>query len=371
VLEEVQRSTKISFTLKILNLGLGRVYALFLASLGAKVVVNDLGGSLQGTGASTSAADKVVKEIKDNGGEAIANYDSVEFGEKIIQTALDKWGRVDIVISNAGILRDRSFTKMTDQDWDLVQKVHLYGAFKVCKAAWDVFQRQKYGRIVMTASAAGIYGNYGQSNYGSAKLALYGLGRTLAKEGAKKNIFCNIIAPLAGSRITETVMPADILATLKPELVAPFVAYLCHESSNENGSLFEIGAGYCAKVRLERSKGSLLKVDDASFTPEAFAAAVQGPVNDFNPATVSYPDSITEVDWTGLLEASKKMAPLKVPASIPKIRFDNQAVLVTGAGAGLGRAYALIFGSLNAKVIVNDFNRQASDAVVAVSVARE
>ena len=338
---------------------------MLLASLGAKVVVNDLGGTLQGTGASTSPADKVVTEIKDKGGEAISNYDSVEFGEKIIQTALDKWGRVDIVINNAGILRDKSFIKMSDQDWDLIQKVHVYGAFKVTKAAWDVFQRQQYGRIIMTASAAGIYGNYGQANYGSAKLGLYGLGRTLAKEGAKRNIYCNIIAPLAGSRITETVMPAEILEALKPELVAPFVAYLCHESSKENGSLFELGAGYCAKVRLERSKGALLKVDHPTFTPEAFAVAVQGPVKDFSSATVSYPDGITEVDWTGLLEASKKLPPPKIPASVPKVQFENQVVLVTGAGAGLGRVYALGFGSLKAKVVVNDFNRQAADAVVA------
>ena len=157
----------------------------------------------------------------------------------------------------------------------------------------------------MTASAAGIYGNYGQANYGSAKLALYGFGRSLAKEGAKRNINCNIIAPLAGSRITETVMPPELLAALKPEMVAPFVAYLCHSSCTESGSLFELGAGYCAKVRLERSQGVLLKVDDSSFTPDA-VRNVLAEAENFS-GRVEYPDSMTEVDWTGLVKESKSM----------------------------------------------------------------
>ena len=184
----------------------------------------------------------------------------------------------------------------------------------------------------MTASAAGIYGNYGQANYGSAKLALYGFGRSLAKEGAKKNIHCNIIAPLAGSRITETVMPPDLLAALKPEMVAPFVAYLCHSSCKETGSLFELGAGYCAKVRLERSPGVLLKVDHPSFTADAAKSALPKASN-FK-ENVQYPDSMAEVDWTGLVKQSKSMPGSNVQGSDEKIRFDGQVVLVTGAGGG-------------------------------------
>ena len=184
----------------------------------------------------------------------------------------------------------------------------------------------------MTASAAGIYGNYGQANYGSAKLALYGFGRSLAKEGAKKNIHCNIIAPLAGSRITETVMPADLLAALKPEMVAPFVAYLCHVSCKESGSLFELGAGYCAKVRLERAPGVLLKVNDKSFTAEA-ARSVLPKASDFS-TNVQYPDSMAEVDWVSLVKQSKSMTRSNDQGNDEKIRFDGQVVLVTGAGGG-------------------------------------
>lgn len=183
----------------------------------------------------------------------------------------------------------------------------------------------------MTASAAGIYGNYGQANYGSAKLALYGFGRSLAKEGVKKNIHCNIIAPLAGSRITETVMPADLLAALKPEMVAPYVAYLCHSSCKETGSLFELGAGYCAKVRLERSPGVLLKVDDGSFTADAVKAALSK-AQDFS-AKIEYPESMAEVDWMGLVKKSKTL-PANDQGKDEKIRFDGQVVLVTGAGGG-------------------------------------
>lgn len=184
----------------------------------------------------------------------------------------------------------------------------------------------------MTASAAGIYGNYGQANYGSAKLALYGFGRSLAKEGAKKNIHCNIIAPLAGSRITETVMPADLLEALKPEMVAPFVAYLCHSGCKETGSLFELGAGYCAKVRLERSTGVLLKVGDPSFTADAVKFVLPQASN-FS-SNVKYPDSMTEVDWMGLVKQSKALPPPNEQGSGEKIRFDGQVVLVTGAGGG-------------------------------------
>ena len=187
--------------------GLGREYALFFASRGAKVVVNDLGGSHTGTGASSRAADLVVEEIKAKGGQAVANYDSVEFGEKIIDTAVKTFGRIDVVINNAGILRDISFQKMSELDWDLIMKVHMKGAFSVTIAAWNIMREQGYGRIINTCSSSGLYGSFGQANYSAAKLGLHGLTLTLAKEGEKRNILINSIAPYAASRMTATSLP--------------------------------------------------------------------------------------------------------------------------------------------------------------------
>ncbi len=268
--------------------GLGRSHALLLAKRGAKVVVNDLGGSHTGEGKSASAADKVVAEIKEAGGEAAANYDSVVDGDKIVQTALDAFGRIDIVINNAGILRDVSFPKMTDADWDLIYKVHVLGAYKVTKAAWDHMRDQGYGRIVMTASAAGIYGNFGQANYAMAKLGLHGFTQTLAIEGRRKNVLVNTIAPLAGSRMTETVLPPNLIEALKPEYVSPLVARLCHESSEETGSLFEVGGGFIGKLRWERSTGKLFRTGRA-FTPEDVDASWKA-ITQFDQTT--HPDSI-------------------------------------------------------------------------------
>ncbi|MFI5303017.1 MAG: SDR family NAD(P)-dependent oxidoreductase, partial [Polyangiales bacterium] len=252
--------------------GLGRSHALLFASRGAKVVVNDLGGSHTGGGKSSAAADAVVAEIKANGGEAVANYDSVEEGTSIIKTALDAFGRIDVVVNNAGILRDTSFQKMTDQDWDLIYRVHVLGAYKVTKAAWDHLREQGYGRVIFTSSAAGIYGNFGQANYSLAKLGLVGLTQTLALEGRKKNVHVNAIAPIAGSRMTETVLPKDLLDSLKPEYVSALVAYLCHESTQETGGLFEVGGGFYGKLRWERAEGKTFRVGRA-VTPEAVAEA--------------------------------------------------------------------------------------------------
>jgi 3-hydroxyacyl-CoA dehydrogenase/3a,7a,12a-trihydroxy-5b-cholest-24-enoyl-CoA hydratase len=247
--------------------GLGRSHALLLASRGAKVVVNDLGGTATGGGKSSAAADKVVEEIKAAGGEAVANYDSVEDGDKIVQAALDTWKRIDIVVNNAGILRDTSFTKMSQDDWDLIYRVHVLGAYRVTKAAWDRMREAKFGRIIFTASAAGIYGNFGQANYAMAKLGLVGFSNTLALEGRKNNVFSNTIAPIAGSRLTETILPKEITDALKPEYVSGLVAYLAHESCEENGGLFEVGGGLMAKLRWERTEGKLFKLGKA-FTPE-------------------------------------------------------------------------------------------------------
>ncbi|XP_061135594.1 peroxisomal multifunctional enzyme type 2 [Syngnathus typhle] len=249
--------------------GLGKEYALAFAERGASVVVNDLGADTKGGGKSSAAADKVVDEIKAKGGKAVANYDSVEDGEKLVQAALDAFGRIDIVVNNAGILRDRSFVRTSDLDWDLIHRVHLRGSFLVTRAAWNHMKEQKFGRIIMTASAAGIYGNFGQANYSAAKLGLLGLSNTLAIEGRKYNIHCNTIAPVAGSRLTETVMPPDLVAALKPEYVAPMVLWLCHEQCQENGGLFEVGAGWIGKLRWERTQGCITRQSNQPMTPEA------------------------------------------------------------------------------------------------------
>ncbi|HEY5922270.1 MAG TPA: SDR family NAD(P)-dependent oxidoreductase [Kofleriaceae bacterium] len=247
--------------------GLGRSHALLLASRGAKVVVNDLGGTFTGEGKSASAADKVVAEIKEKGGEAVANYDSVEDGDKIVKTAIDTWGKLDILINNAGILRDVSFAKMTQADWDLVYKVHVLGAFRCTHAAWPIMRDAGYGRIINTSSAAGIYGNFGQANYSMAKLGLHGFTQTLAAEGKKRNVIVNTIAPIAGSRMTETVLPKELLEALKPEYVSALVAKLAHESNEETGGIYEVGGGFYAKLRWERAAGKTFRLG-RTITPE-------------------------------------------------------------------------------------------------------
>lgn len=235
--------------------GLGRAHALLFARHGAKVLVNDLGGSTQGEGANASAADRVVAEIRAAGGIAEANHDSVTDGDKIVQNALDVFGRIDVVVNNAGILRDKTFHKMDDGDWDLVYRVHVEGAYKVTRAAWPHLREQGYGRVIFTASTSGIYGNFGQSNYGMAKLGLYGLTRTLALEGRKNNILVNAIAPTGGTRMTEGLIPPQVFERLKPELVSPLVVYLGSEACQETSGLFEVGGGWIGKTRWERSLG--------------------------------------------------------------------------------------------------------------------
>jgi 3-hydroxyacyl-CoA dehydrogenase/3a,7a,12a-trihydroxy-5b-cholest-24-enoyl-CoA hydratase len=269
--------------------GLGRAHALLLGARGARVVVNDLGGGRHGEGKSSEAADRVVAEIKAAGGEAVANYDSVEDGEKIVQCALDSFGQLDIVVNNAGILRDTSFIKMSAQDWELIYRVHVLGAFKVTHAAWAHMRDREYGRILMTSSAAGIYGNFGQANYAMAKLGLVGFASTLALEGKKKNVLVNTIAPLAGSRLTETVLPKDLTDALRPELVSPLVAYLCHESCSETGGLFEVGGGLVSKLRWERTVGHSFKLS-RPLTPEAVAKEWPA-ITDFGKST--HPADIT------------------------------------------------------------------------------
>lgn len=270
------------------GIGLGRAYALYYAKKGAKIVVNDLGVSHTGTGTTSSAADAVVKEIKSLGGTAVANYDSVEFGEKIIKTAIDNYGRVDVLINNAGILRDKSFKNMTKDDWDLIVKVHLNGVFACTKAAYPHMLKNKYGRIINVASPAGLYGAFGQVNYACAKSGMVGFSTSLAKEGEKNNIYCNCIAPVAATRMTETVMSKDILDKLKVDYIVPLVAYLTHESSKENGSVFEIGGRWISKVRWQRSEGEYFP---GQFGPEEVQAKIEK-IGNFDKNT-SYPVDTT------------------------------------------------------------------------------
>lgn len=249
--------------------GLGRTYALLFASRGASVVVNDLGSSRHGDGSSTASADAVVQEIRQNGGKAVANYDSVLNGAKIIKTAIETFGRIDVLVNNAGILRDASFMKLTEAQWDAIHDVHLKGSMKTTQAAWPHFIKQKYGRIIFTSSNSGLYGNFGQSNYSSAKLGLVGLANTLAIEGAKKNVYSNVIVPTAGSRLTEDILPPDFHNQLKPELIAPIVFWLCHENCTENGSIIEAALGWASKCHLVRSSGCVLRQNlSADVTPE-------------------------------------------------------------------------------------------------------
>ncbi|XP_045501947.1 peroxisomal multifunctional enzyme type 2 [Colias croceus] len=272
--------------------GLGKAYALLLGSRGAKVVVNDLGSARDGVGKS-NFADAVVKEIKDKGGEAVADYNSVVEGEKIIKTALDKYGRVDILINNAGILRDRSFPKISEQDWDLVNAVHLKGAFKTTQAAWETFKKQKFGRVVMTSSNAGLMGNFGQSNYSAAKMGLVGLASTLAIEGAKYNIKVNTIVPTAASRLTEDILPPDMFQAMKPELIAPVVAYMVHDSFEDSGIIIDSTLGFAHKAHLVRSKGTPLRNNPSD--PVTIESVKEKWTDVVNMSSAKRIDKITEV----------------------------------------------------------------------------
>jgi NAD(P)-dependent dehydrogenase (short-subunit alcohol dehydrogenase family) len=248
--------------------GLGRSHALLLGERGAKVVVNDLGGALDGSGASTGPAAEVAELITKNGGEAVANTDNVatpEGARAIVETAVDTFGRVDIVVNNAGILRDKSFGKMSVEEFDSVLAVHVRGSFLVSRAAFPHLKEQAYGRIVNTSSPAGLFGNFGQANYSTAKMGLVGLTKTLAIEGARANIKVNAIAPVAWTRMTDTMLPAELQAKFSADRVSPLVAYLAHETCETTGDVFSVGGGRVARVFVAEGPG--WRTDD--LTPEA------------------------------------------------------------------------------------------------------
>jgi NAD(P)-dependent dehydrogenase (short-subunit alcohol dehydrogenase family) len=257
------------------GIGLGRSHAMLLASRGAKVVVNDPGGAMDGKGGANAIADSVVKEIRAAGGEAVANYDSVadrEGAARIVQTAIDAFGKVDIVVNNAGILRDKTFAKMDLDDFDTVIKVHLLGTAYVTKAAWPHMMAQNYGRVVFTTSGSGLAGTFGQSNYGAAKTGLLGLMTNLMIEGAKANIRVNMISPVAATRMTEKVMPGKLYDLLDPGQVSAAVGWLCSENCDVTGEIIAAAAGFYSRIKVVKTKGVILDPKKVT-TIEEFVAA--------------------------------------------------------------------------------------------------
>ena len=269
--------------------GLGREHALLLASRGAQVVVNDLGGAVDGTGSSAGPAQQVVQEIEALGGVAVADGNSVattEGAEAMVKTALEAFGRVDIVVNNAGILRDKSFKNMTPDLWEAVIAVHLTGTYNVTRAAWPHFCEQAYGRIVSTSSAAGIFGNFGQASYGAAKMGIVGLTRVFAQEGGKYNIRSNAIAPVARTRMTEEIL-GPLVEKVDPALVAPVVAYLASEECQVSGEVYSVGAGRVSRIFIAEAPGFFKKdltVEDVRDNWDAIRAegdyAIPTSVND-------------------------------------------------------------------------------------------
>ena len=251
--------------------GLGRCHALEFAKRGAKVVINDLGGTRDGVGSDNAAANKVVEEIKALGGEAVPNYDNVatvEGGKNIVQTAIDAFGKVDILVNNAGILRDGALHKMEEENWDAVVDVHLKGAYCVTRPAFINMRENGYGRIIMTTSGAGLFGNFGQSNYASAKMALAGFANVLKFEGAKYNIKTNVLIPLAASRLTEDVLPPDLFARMKPDFITPLVLYMCSEQCDDSGVMINAVLGYYSRSAIMTGPGTILSDGERIPAPE-------------------------------------------------------------------------------------------------------
>jgi NAD(P)-dependent dehydrogenase (short-subunit alcohol dehydrogenase family) len=265
--------------------GLGRAHAVMLAERGAAVVINDVGGAVDGSGTSTSAADRAVADIVSAGGTAIANYDSVADpagAERMIAAAVERFGKVDILVNNAGILRDKTFAKMPLEDFRQVMEIHLMGSVHCTRAAWPHMKEQKYGRVVMTSSGAGLYGNFGQSNYGTAKMALVGLMNVLKLEGARDGILVNTVAPIAATRMTAALMPPHALPHLKSEFVSAMVAYFCSDDCQVSGEIVSAGAGYFAKAQMVEAAGVFLDTDEPA-DPDR-VAALFGQISDMSRA---------------------------------------------------------------------------------------
>ncbi len=256
--------------------GLGEQHAKLLASRGAKVVVNDPGGAVDGRGTAAAVADKVVAEIKAAGGEAVANYDSVATwagAQNIIKTAMDTWGRLDILVANAGILRDKSFNNMDMEDFEFVMQVHLMGTVYCTKAAWQIMRNQRYGRIVVTTSGSGTVGNFGQANYGAAKMAVNGFINVMRHEGQNYNIKLNAISPSARTRMTESLIPPEVAEWMRPDLVSPAVAYMCSEQCDFSGEIIGANAGHFRRVKYVETAGVFYD-PAAPVTIEMFADAL-------------------------------------------------------------------------------------------------
>jgi len=293
--------------------GLGRIYALQFATLGAKIVVNDL-----------MNPDDTVQEIQKMGGEAVGVKASAEDGETVVKAAIDAYGRIDIIVNNAGILRDKAFNNMDDKQWQQVMDVHLRGTYKVSKAAWPYMLKQKYGRIVNTTSTSGIYGNFGQANYAAAKCGILGFSRALAREGAKYNIYVNTIAPNAGTAMTKTILPEELVQAFKPDYVGPLVVALCSDKVPKppTGRLYEVGSGWYAQTRWQRSGGHGFPVD-VTLTPEAVLKQWQKILN-FDDGRADHPEDGQDGLKSIMANMQNKSSGAK---SSPKKNEPNQEIL--------------------------------------------
>lgn len=330
--------------------GIGKAYALELGRRGATVVVNDLGGGVQGDGGSSAAADAVVKEIESMGGTAMANYANVCDTEAIVAPTIEKFGKVDILINNAGILRDRSFLRISPDDWQSILDVHLTASFNLTQKCFEIMKANKYGKIINTSSSSGIYGNFGQANYAAAKMGLVGMTNTVAIEGKKSNVHCNAIAPAALSRMTENIFPKEMHERLSPQYIAPLTLYLCHESCEETGSCIEVGGGWAGKIRFESAEGAVFatkaraptvedvekhfaKICDFSENSEAIESISESTMRTMNALSDMPEEEAAEIDDDADIVPSKAKAWVSQPRDFS---YSHKDVILYNLGIGAG-----------------------------------